>query len=78
MQISKPYDGSRPLVDLDKPHSACTEAGATQIQLLTISVHASIYQTVMTRPCFSLDSMDFSASTDALLPTRSLLARSFL
>lgn len=29
-------------------------------------------------PCFSLDSIDFSASTDALLPTNRRLAKSFL
>lgn len=29
-------------------------------------------------PCFSFDSMDFSASTEALFPTSNLLAKSFL
>lgn len=29
-------------------------------------------------PCFSFDSIDFSASTEALFPTSSLFARSFL
>ena len=29
-------------------------------------------------PCFSFDSIDFSASTEALFPTRSLFAKSFL
>lgn len=29
-------------------------------------------------PCLSLESIDFSASTDALFPTNSLFARSFL
>lgn len=55
--------------------------GEIQISLLGRPVKTTIFkrkQADRYLPCLSLESIDFSASTDALFPTNSLFARSFL
>lgn len=42
------------------------------------ALRAGAHPTPRRLPCFSFDNIDFSASTEALFPTRSLFAKSFL